>query len=122
MAMPAAIRLQKRRLCPRLSRAFRAEKMNAVVIIRSGVKSPTAVRKCGFGKMIGARAKPASRQTPPKSAEICRRDTSSHHMMFASCCLDHGMVTLGYGGNNPGPVRKVVHSARPGCRGRHNKQ
>ena len=91
---------------------FMAEKMHAVVIIRSGVKSPTAVRKCGFGKTIGARAKPASRQTPTKSAEICRRDTSLHHMMSPSQCLDHAKVTSGYGGNNPA-LRTVGKSCRP---------
>src|ERR1700686_1321818 len=100
MVMPAAISVQNRRLCPRLSIAFRAEKTPAVAIIRSGVKSPTAARKFGFGKTIGARAKPASKQTPTKSAEICRRDTSSHHMMSAAQCLDHAEVTSGYGGNN----------------------
>src|ERR1039457_5146035 len=99
MAMPVAMRLQNKRVCPRLSKAFREETMTAAAIASSGVRSPMATRKKGLGNTAGARAKPTSRPTPQTSAEMWGLDTSSHHMTFATRCLDHRQVTEGYYGN-----------------------
>src|SRR6266478_2448298 len=99
IAMPAVIRLQKSRVCPRLSKAFLAETMKAAVITSSGIKSPMATRNKGLGNTTGARAKASSRPTPQRSNEMWGRDTTLHHMTFATICLDHGLVTGGYYGN-----------------------
>jgi porphobilinogen synthase len=99
MAMPAVIRLQKRRVCPRLSKAFLAETMNAAAITSSGIKSPIATRNKGLGNTTGARTKASSRPTPQRINEMWGRDTTLHHMTFATICLDHGLVTGGYYGN-----------------------
>src|SRR5450759_636086 len=99
MAIPVAMRLQNRRVCPRLSKAFLAERMKAAVIASSGIRSPIATRKKGLGNTTGASAKASSRPTPQRSAEIWSRDTAFHHMTFAIRCLDHGLVTGCHYGN-----------------------
>src|ERR1700732_3161051 len=99
MAMPAVIRLQNRRVCPRLSNAFLAETMKAVAIASSGTRSPMARRNEGLGNTTGARIKASSRPTPQRSDGMWGRDTTLHHMTFATICLDHGLVTGGYYGN-----------------------
>src|ERR1700680_2349427 len=99
MAMPAVIRLQNRRVCPRLSRAFLAETIKAAVITSSGTTSPIARRSTGLGTITATRTKAGSRPTPQKSDEMWGRDTTLHHMTFAAICLDHGLVTCGYHGN-----------------------
>src|SRR6202047_4533142 len=99
IAMPAVIRLQNRRVCPRLSRAFLAETMKAAAITSSGTASPIARRKKGLGNTTGARTKANSRPAPQRSDGMWGRDTTLHHMTFATICLDHGLVTRGYYGN-----------------------
>src|ERR1700676_3916734 len=99
IAMPAVIRLQNRRVCPRLSRAFLAETMKAAAITSSGTASPIARRKKGLGNTTGARTKASSRPAPQRSDGMWGRDTTLHHMTFATICLDHGLVTRGYYGN-----------------------
>src|SRR6266404_6909380 len=99
MAMPAVIRLQNRRVCPRLSKAFLAEMRETAVITSSGITSPRARRKKGVGKISAARTKASSRPTPQRSNGMWGRDTTLHHMTFATICLDHGLVTRGYYGN-----------------------
>src|ERR1700732_481937 len=100
IAMPAVIRLQNRRVCPRLSRAFLAETMKAAAITSSGTASPIARRKKGLGNTTGARTKANSRPAPQRSDGMWGRDTTLHHMTFATICLDHGLVTRGYYGNH----------------------
>src|SRR5258708_246282 len=97
--MPAVMRLQNRRVCPRLSKAFLAETMKAAVITSKGTTSPTAIRKIGRGNTTGASAKASSRPTPQRSHEMWGRDTTLHHMTSNTICLDHGLVTPGYYGN-----------------------
>src|SRR5260221_3304193 len=99
IAMPAVMRLQNRRVCPRLSKAFLAETMKAAVITSKGTTSPTATRKIGRGNTTGASAKASSRPTPQRSHEMWGRDTTLHHMTSNTICLDHGLVTPGYYGN-----------------------
>src|ERR1700679_3112437 len=97
--MPAAMRLQKSRVWPRLSNAFLVETKKAAAIITCGTRSPMIVRKKGLGNTSGASAKPANRAIPLKSAEIWSRDTAWHDKPSARFCLDHGAVTLGYRSN-----------------------
>src|SRR4029077_2055884 len=100
MAMPAVIRLQKRRVCPRLSKAFLAQTIKAAVITSSGTTSPIARRSTGLGTITATRTKAGSRPTPQKSDEMWGRDTTLHHMTFSTICLDHGLVTRGYYSNH----------------------
>src|ERR1019366_8973588 len=101
MTMPAVIRLQNRRGCPPLSKAFLTGRMAAATINSSGIRSPMATRKKGLGNTAGARAKASRRPTPQRSDEIWSRDTALHHMTFGTRCLDHGLVTGGYCGYTP---------------------
>ncbi len=86
MAMPAAMRPQNRRVCPRLSKAFAAETAKAARMTNSGIRFPMATRKNGLGNTAGARAKASSRPTAATSAEMWFLDTSLHHMTFAMRC------------------------------------
>src|SRR5580658_10155640 len=96
MPIAVVIRLQNKRVCPRLSKVFLAETMKAAVTTSSGTRSPMATRKKGLGNTAGARAKASNKPTPQKSAELRFRDTTLHHMTFAARCLDDGLVTGGY--------------------------
>src|SRR5271167_4943821 len=96
MAMPVVIRLQNKRVCPRLSKVFLAQRMEAAIINSSGTMSPITTRKKGLGNTAGARAKASSKPTPQKSDEMWFRDTTLHDMTFAARCLDHRLVTCGY--------------------------
>ena len=99
MTMPAAIRVQKKRVWPPLSDAFRTHRMAVAPMTSMGTRSPMATRKKGLGKIAGAPAKASSRPSPQKSDEICSLDTAFHSMTFPSGCLDPGQITGGYCGN-----------------------
>src|ERR1035437_8194203 len=92
MTRRVVIRLQNRRVCPRLSQAFLAEGMQAATITSSGIRSPMAVRKKGLGNTAGDRTKASSRPTPQRSDEMGRRDTAFHDTTFATIRLDDGSV------------------------------
>lgn len=76
IAMPTDTKVQNRRVCPRLSKALRAETINAAPITSRGIRSPTAKRNKGLGTNASANAKASSRPTPPRSAEMWSRDTT----------------------------------------------
>src|SRR5208283_4801104 len=97
MTMPAVIRLQNRRVCPRLSKAFLAQGMQAATITSSGIRSPSARRKKGLGNTAGARAKTSSRPTPQRSDGMGRKDTTHHDMTF---CHVMFRSRTGYGGHH----------------------
>lgn len=99
MAMPVAIRAQKRRVWPRLSKAFMTERTKAATITSNGTMFPMLTRKRGLGNTEGARAKASSRLAPQTRAEMWLRDIMLHHMMFGARCLDDGQVTRDYFGN-----------------------
>src|SRR5271169_1714770 len=82
MAKLAAMRPQNRRVWPRLSRAFRVERIKVTVSVKRGTRSPMATRKFGLGKTNGANAKARSRPMPQASNEMGRKDTASYHMVF----------------------------------------
>src|SRR5450759_1273955 len=93
MTRPVVIRLQNRRVCPRLSQAFLAEGMQAAAITSSGIRSPMAVRKKGLGTTAGTKTKASSRPTPQSSDGMGRKDTTGHDTTFATIRLDDGSVT-----------------------------
>src|SRR5208337_5053046 len=97
MTMPAVIRLQNRRVCPRLSMALLAQGMQAAAITSSGTRSPIARRKKGLGDTAEASAKTSSRPTPQRSAGMGRKDTTVHHMTL---CHVMFRSRTGYGGHH----------------------
>ncbi len=108
MTRPVVIRLQNRRVCPRLSQAFLAEGMQAAAITSSGIRSPMAVRKKGLGNTAGTRAKASSRPTPQRSDGMGRRDNTFHDTTFATLLYDDGSVTSRSHGNRASALQPAL--------------